>query len=300
LTVLALACTGCAVHSPERAAREFIRQVSTPAPPTGSAAFDRTRQALQLADTPTKREGVPYRSAAWVRKQQRLGLVTSNVLVDDPQRYDLRLSWTPSRLLRSGLMERTLGPPTGISATGDSAWVLPAGGVLEYRHVGIETPYLLYSSPGYIREPLDFVETPNAPKLPALSDAAARLRALAGPDFTERSEVGFRGRRSCFDAGTCVTLYVASMRGQPDYLIGLEVAIKPSPPADAFVRVFQQLGVPDAGKLIAAISGRPFAAESNLALARPEPERIILWRRIESPLDWCKHLRPDLARCQER
>jgi hypothetical protein len=74
--------------------------------------------------------------------------------------------------------------------------VLPGGGVLEYRHVGIGTPFLLYSSSGHIREPLDFVEA-----------------------------VGGRRRRSCFGAATCVTLYASATAQQSDYMIGLDVTV---------------------------------------------------------------------------
>jgi hypothetical protein len=292
-----LFCAGCAAHSPERAARQFLRQIGRPAPASGSTAFDQMSHALQLRETPAK-QGTYRRAAAWVRRQDTIHVVASNVLQDDPLRYDLRLSWTPSRLLRDGLPERLLGPPSGLSATGDSAWVLPGGGVLEYRHVGIDTPYLLYSSAGYIQEPLDFVEILGEPKLPPLAEVTKRLQGLAGPDVIERAEIGFRSRRSCFGPDICVTLYVASPRRQPDYLVGLGVTAGRASGNDVFVRVLRELGVPDAEGLVDAVAARPLAVEANFALAKEGTDKLTVWRRIESPVEWCKVLRPDLERCK--
>ena len=297
LLAVILFCVGCAVHSPERAAREFVRQIRRPSPATGSSTFDQISHGLQLQEEVPKK-GVYRRSAAWVRKQNRIGLVTSNVLQDDPLRYDLRLSWAPSRLLRDGLPERLLGTPTGLSATGDSAWVLPGGGVLEYRHAGIDTPYLLYSSSGYIREPLDFVEAVDGAKLPPLGGATQLLQELAGQAATERTEIGFRSRRSCFGAGTCVTLYVSSTRQQPDYLMGLGVTLGGVSGNDVFVRLLREFNVPDAESLVDAVAVRPLAVKGNFAVARDGPYTLTVWRRIESPVGWCKYLRPDLERCK--
>jgi hypothetical protein len=297
LLAVVLFCVGCAVHSPERAAREFVRQIRRPSPATGSSSFDKLSHGLQLQEEVSKK-GAYRRSAAWVRKKDRIALVTSNVLQDDPLRYDLRLSWAPSRLLGDGLPDRLLGPPSGLSATGDSAWVLPGGGVLEYRHAGIDTPYLLYSSSGYIREPLDFVEAVDGAKLPPLAGATQRLQELAGQDATERTEMGFRSRRSCFSAGTCVTLYVSSIRQQPDYLMGLGVTVGGASGNEVFVRLLREFNVPDAENLVEAVAVRPLAVKGNFAVARDGPYTLTVWRRIESPVGWCKYLRPDLERCK--
>src|SRR5262245_7025079 len=59
-----LFCVGCAVHSPERAAREFVRRIGRPATATGSNDFDQISRVLQLHEEAPKK-GVYRRSAAW-------------------------------------------------------------------------------------------------------------------------------------------------------------------------------------------------------------------------------------------
>lgn|SRR5262245_32736886 len=68
LLAIVLFCVGFAVHSPARAAREFIRQIRRPAPATGSSAFDQVSHALQLQKEVPK-GGVYRRSAVWARKE---------------------------------------------------------------------------------------------------------------------------------------------------------------------------------------------------------------------------------------
>jgi len=193
--------------------------------------------------------------------------------------------------------ERLLGPPAGVSATGDTAWVLPGSGVVEYRHLGIDTPYLLYSSPGFIREPLDFVQTIDGAKLPTLTEATKRLQALGAPEPTERSEIGFRSRRFCIGADACVTLYVTSARQRPDYLIGLGLTLGGTPEKDAFVRILHELGVADAEELVKAGAASQLVVKGNFAI-ETSTDTLTLWSRIEMPVSWCKVLRPDLERCK--
>jgi len=190
--VIAVFITGCALHTPERAAVRFVHDIRNGvAQSEGSAAFERARVDLHLTERPPRqtRDRVYSRSAIWRRRNERIGLFSSNVLKDPPDRFDLRLSWTPTRPLRTGLLEKLLGPPYGRSATGDDGWVIQ-GGILEYRIRESETPYLLFSSPGYVRNPLDFLEAANLPHLPSLASVSHYLERNASEGSPRRVEEG--------------------------------------------------------------------------------------------------------------
>jgi hypothetical protein len=322
---IAVLATGCALHTPERAAVRFVYDLSNGvAQSEGSLAFDRTRIDLHLTERPPKQTGgrVYRRSATWSRRKDRIGLVSSNVLRDPPDRFDLRLSWTPPRPLRTGLLEELLGPPYGRSATRDNGWVMQ-GGILEYRATETETPYLLFSSPGYIRDPLDFLEAASLPHLPSLASVTGYLERN-GSDRSPRrvEEGGLESETFHIANGISITAYSGFGPQRVPYLAGLTISIasRNGTPANAtdFLPILRDLGIPTPEHLVEAVSGaRPplgsgteetrtdsFAVYNNFAVAltrSPEGDtpatNLALWRRIESPRSLCEHLRPDLERC---
>jgi len=118
------------------------------------------------------------------------------VLKDPPDRFDLGLSWAPPRTVANTfLLEKRLGTPYGKSATKDDGWVIQ-GGILEVTEsVRTETPYLLFSSPGYVRDPLDFLEATNLPHLPSLESISSYLERNASESSPPRvEESGFESR----------------------------------------------------------------------------------------------------------
>ena len=309
---LLAACTllagGCAVRTPDRAAQQFVRQLrGGVAREAGPAAFDRMRSGLRLKERQAKPTSRPVynRTAGWSSEQQRIGLASSNVLVDAADRFDLRLSWGPPRTLRAGLLQRLLGPAYGKSATGDDGWLLD-GGVLEYRAAETGTPYLLFSSPGYIRDPLDFLEAAGLPKLPDLATVSLYQESRGAPKSAPRPEAGgVESQAFLMPAGISITRYSAAGPRQVTYLAGLAISIpnrERSPvAASEFVPELRELGVAPAEEIVGAIfpSGS-FAVYGNFALAltrSPAETTLSVWRRIESPQAWCQHLRPDLLRC---
>ena len=320
LISVALLNTGCALRTPERAATRFVHDLSNDiAQSEGSPAFDRARIGLHLKERPSKQTstGIYRRSAGWSRRNERIGLVSSNVLSDPPDRYDLRLSWSPPRPLREGLLGKLLGTPYGRSATWDNGWVIQ-GGLLEYRATEIETPYLLFSSPAYIRDPLDFLEAVNLPRLPSMASVSHYLEqnaSLRSPGRVE--EGGYESRKFSIQHGISIILYSRSGPQKVPYLAGLAVAIpsKDGVPANAtdFLPVLRDLDIPTPDQLIEAVSSArsttaetrtaSFAVYDNVALvlSRPPkgdlPANLTIWRRIEAPSSLCEHLRPDLERC---
>lgn len=295
---------GCAVRTPERAAVRFTHQFDRGAThSTGVAAFDQTRAALRLTENPPKQgtDPVYHKSASWSRGKLQIGLASSDILKDAPARFDLLLSWYPPRTLQPGLLEKLLGRPAGLTATWDSAWIL-GGGVLEYRATATEVPYLLFSSPGYIRDPLDFVESAALPRLPQLSSVTAWLDHNASGQSPKRSEIaGIESQEFQLTAERSITVYTAPAPDRSRYLIGLALTLPGIAPD--FVPLLADLGISSPRQLAAAIldapASSPFAASGNFALAltRATSTRLTIWRRIESPRSWCEHLRPDLERC---
>jgi hypothetical protein len=224
------------------------------------------------------------------------------VLRDEPGRFDLRLAWHPVRPLRAGLLERELGTPYGRTAAGDDGWII-GGGTLEYRVTETETPYLLFSSPAYIRDPLDFIEASELPHLPSLASLRLDLernRSAASPARSE--DAGIESQEFRLANGVAVTLYSGTRPHRSPYLVGLSISIPSNASNTGFHTALQGLGVPIPGQIIASAFGADnghldsFAVLNNFALART-PAALSIWRRIESPPSWCEHLRPDLERC---
>ncbi len=325
---LAVLCTGCALHTPERASLRFVHDIRNGvAKSEGSSAFDRLRMDLHLTEHPPRQVSarVYRKSANWSRGNKIIGLVSSNVLQDPPDRFDLRLVWSPPRPLRTGLLERTLGPPDGKSATGDNGWVIE-GGVLEYRSDQTETPYLLFSSPAYIRDPLDFLEAANLPHLPSLESVSRYLeRNTSEPSLRRTEEGGFESRTFHPANGVSIAVYSGIRPHGAAYLAGLTISIAggQGTPVNAagFLPILRDLEVPTPEQLLAAAIGArvpsastvvdprtdSFAVYQNFALALTQPPKgdapgtsLTLWRRIESPRSLCEHLRPDLERCSSR
>ena len=288
------------MHTPESATRQFVRELGrSAARAQGDRAFEQTRRALHLGQGQRTNH---HMSARWAREKDRIALVSSNVLVDEPGRFDLRVSWYPPRDLRAGLLERLLGAPMGVSATGDQAWLLD-GGVLEYRTTATETPYLLFSSPGYIRDPLDFVEAVGMPRLPEPAAVDARLKSSATAESPERSEeAGIRSQRFCRANGVCVTRYAGAGPQSTAYLAGLSIVLPSEAAAPDFLPILRELSVPDADEAVGAVAGDGdrFGVYRNFALALRHSNTettLAIWRRIETPREWCGRLRPDLERC---
>jgi hypothetical protein len=312
----ALLNIGCALHTPERAAVRFVHDISNGvAQSEGSPAFDRVRIDLHLTERPSRQtsDRVYRRSATWSRRNNWIGLVSSNVLRDPSDRFDLRLSWNPPRPLRTSLLEKVLGPPYGRSATGDNGWVI-LGGILEYRATETETPYLLFSSPAYIRDPLDFLEAASLPHLPSLASVSRYLERNAIELLPRRvEEGGFESRIFHIADGISITVYSGFGPQRVAYLAGLKISIArgygaPASAAD-FLPIVRDLRIPTPKQLVAAISSaKPLGSEAiavynnfAVALSRPNGDapatNLMLWRRIESPRSLCEHLRPDLERC---
>jgi hypothetical protein len=324
LVSIALLSAGCALHTPERAATRFLHDLSDGiAQSEGSAAFDKARVDLHLEERQPGRTGdlIYRRSASWIKRNERIGLVSSNVLRDPPDRFDLRLSWSPPRPLRKGLLEKLLGSPYGRSATWDSGWLIQ-GGILEYRATQTETPYLLFSSPGYVRDPLDFLEAVDLPHFPSLASVSRYLEQSASQRSPERlEEGGFESQAFNFPSGSSIILYSGMGPQKVPYLAGVTISLpsRHGAPANAldFIPVLRDLGIPTPDQLIAAVSGTKLFAESAgddigtdsfavynnfaLALSHSPPggsaTNLTVWRRIESPRSLCEHLRPDLDRC---
>lgn len=279
-----LAC-GCAARTPERAASRLIRDLrSGAAAASGPDAFERVRAGLRLQEQPAKRAtaAIYTRSANWNRGGERIGIVSSEVLRDAPGRFDLRLAWTPARPLRPRFLEGLLGKPWGKSGTWDDGWIV-AGGMLEYRVAAGGTPYLLFSSPGYVGDPLDLMESAALPGMPDLA-TVNRYPAHNGITVTPHAAVG---------------------PGKVPYLAGLTISISNRDGVEAkapeFVPVLRDLRIASPDEVAAAIFRTgTFAVYRNFALALehgPADTTVGIWRRIESPRAWCEHLRPDLERC---
>jgi len=79
--------------------------------------------------------------------------------------------------------------------------------------------------------------------------------------------------------------------------MGLGVTVGGVSANDVFVRLLREFNVPDAANLVEAVAVRPLAVKGNFAIARDGPYTLTVWRRIESPVGWCRYLRPDLAGC---
>jgi hypothetical protein len=311
LVFIALLSAGCALHTPERAATRFLHDLNGGiAQLEGPAAFDKARVGLRLQERPSGRTGdaIYRKSASWVRRKERIGLVSSNVLRDPPDRFDLLLSWSPPRPLRKELLEKLLGSPYGRSATWDSGWLIQSG-ILEYRATETETPYLLFSSPAYVRDPLDFLEAANLPGFPSLASVSRYLERNASERSPERvEEGGLQSKTFNFPGGSSIVLYSGLGPQKVPYLAGVTISIPsthgaPASAAD-FIPVLRDLGVPTPGEFVAAVSGaKAFAVYNNFALAlNYSPQggsatNLTVWRRIESPRSLCEHLRPDLERC---
>ncbi|SRR5579883_415141 len=308
--VLIALTTGCAMHTPERSAARFLHELRNGAAQSeGRAAFQQVRARLHLKErTPASTSQVYRKSAIWSRRREEVGLESSNVLQDPPDRFDLTLSWFPPRPLEAGLLEKLLGAPYGTSATGDNGWLI-AGGIVEYRAAQTEVPYLLFSSAGYIRDPLDFLEAADLPHFPSLASVTQYLDRNA----RERSP---ESRAYQLPGGASVAVYYGIGPRKAPYLAGVMISLPgrqgiPVNPAE-FISVLLDLGIPTPDRLIDAVSGanQPgtdvFAVYCNfaLALSRPRPgdpsSSLTVWRRIESPRALCEHLRPDLARCSTR
>jgi hypothetical protein len=213
-----------------------------------------------------------------------------------PNRFDLRLAWYPVRPLRAGLLERELGTPYGTTATGDNGWII-GGGLLEYRVTETETPYLLFSSPAYIHEPLDFIEASELPHLPSLASVRLRLeRNGSAPSPGRFEDAGIESQEFHLASGVAVTLYSEMRPPHSPYLVGLAISL-PKNAAD-FLAALKGLGIPVPDQIIAAAFGArdSYAVLNNFALSL-KPATLTIWRRIESPRSWCEHLRPDLERC---
>src|SRR6185437_10800876 len=246
---LASACltAGCALHTPERATTKFVHQLrSGLALYDGSAAFERARAGLHLPEVQSRKTAsqVVRRSAMWTHDRQQLAIVSSNVLRDPPDRYDLRLSWRPSRKLRAGLLERLLGKPFGTSATSDAGWVID-GGILEYRAAETETPYLVFSSPRYVRDPLDLLESAALPHLPELSSVRSALirdGAVASP---ARAEEAYLDSQQFTLAAHAASVIVYSSTGprQTAHLTGVAVRLTGTKSTPDFGPILRNLNI---------------------------------------------------------
>lgn len=324
---------GCVFHTPERAARQLVRELNGGIGREGPAAFEQTRLALHLKELhPTTPPSKPIyrRPAAWKHRKERIGLVSSNILVDPPDRFDLRVTWYPPRELQSELMERLLGSAYGKNITWDDCWAI-GGGVLEYRRAATETPYLVYSSPGYTRDPLDLVEAAELPHLPSLDALNGYLEQSATSRSLERLEdAGLKSQDFCLVSpdrpsqprGVCITRYTRVTPQQLPYLTGVAISLTSNVAEEAkqaeFASILRTLGVPTVERVLTAINAaapiaasnsdatsiESFAVYNNFALARwraigggVRTDTVSIWRRIESPRAWCEHLRPDLERC---
>ncbi len=313
---IALGCTlltsGCAVHTPEGASTQFVRQLRCGAGQLeGPAAFESFRQGLRLKErTARKQTGsrVLRRSAGWNHEKERIGLVSSNLVLDPPDRFDLNLSWNPPRGLNAGLLQKLLGTPFGKSATSDDGWIV-GGGILEYRAAETEVPYLLFSSRGYVRDPLDLLEAADLPHLPSLASVNQYLERNSTLGSHERAEEdGVRSKVFGMAAGISIICYSAESVRHAPHLAGLTVAIasKDAVKASDFVPWLVALGVPESEEIVSLLFGADsptthFAVHDNFALALGHSDgvtTVAIWRRIESPRSWCQHLRPDLERCR--
>jgi len=79
LVFIALLSAGCALHTPERAATRFVHDLNGGvAQLDGPEAFDKARVGLHLKERPSKRTGgaIYRKSASWVRRNERIGLVS--------------------------------------------------------------------------------------------------------------------------------------------------------------------------------------------------------------------------------
>jgi hypothetical protein len=300
--------SGCAIHTPEGATRRLVHDLHHGIPQSGLSAFTIVQSDLHLSERPAKSTDVYNKTAGWVNAGRSIGLVSSEVLRDPPGRFDLMLTWAPRRPLQAGLLTSLLGPPSGISYSGDRAWVI-GGGVLEDR-----VAYLLYSSPGYVGDPLDLVEAGDLPRMPDPEPVDQYLQQLEKSGTAERSEIGgMKSQEFCLEVelNPCVTRYRFTAEGKPR-LLGLEIKID-NPPSDAasvFMRLFEAMGIPLPEHGLQAIFSSPsavpdgsasFAVDGNFAFARfhsGPKESVFIWRRVESPQSWCKHFRPDLTRCK--
>src|ERR1039457_919161 len=265
---------GCVFHTPERTARQLVRELNGGIGREGPTAFEQTRLALHLKELhPTTPPSKPIyrRAAAWKHKKERIGLVSSNILVDPPDRFDLRVTWYPPRELQSELMERLLGSAYGKNITWDDCWAI-GGGVLEYRRAATETPYLVYSSPGYTRDPLDLIEAAELPHLPSLDALYGYLEQSATSRSLERLEdAGLKSQDFCLVSpdrpsqprGVCITRYFASI---------LRTLGVPTVPTVEPVLTAINATAPIAASNSDATSIESFAVYNNFALAR--------WRAI--------------------
>jgi hypothetical protein len=320
---------GCAIHTPEHATTLFIHALNAGlATSDGTPAFEKARMDLRLKKLPAKNAGkvALRKSASWSHGKQHLELVSSNILQDPPDRFDLRLSWYPPRRLRTGLLEELLGAPYGTSATWDNGWVIH-GGMLEYRAVETETPYLVFSSPGYTRDPLDFLEAADLPHLPSLASVRSNLERNGAMPNPLRAEEGYL-QAQAFDLqarNLSVVLYSSADPRHPEYLVGIEIRLPgrgglPPEPAD-FLPILTTLDIPAPDQLTAAVfrgvsqhsepipggDTEHYQVYNNFALDLAYPKTgeapgdttLSVWRRIESPRSWCRHLRPDLERCSD-
>jgi hypothetical protein len=185
---------------------------------------------------------------------------------------------------------------------------------------------LLFSSPAYIRDPLDFLEAANLPHLPSLEFVSRYLeRNTSEPSPRRIEEGGFDSRTFHIANGISITVYSGMGHQRAAYLAGLTISIAsrhntPVNGAD-FVAILRDLEVATPEHLVAAAIGArvppgataddgrrdSFAVYNNFAMALTEPPKgeaaatsLTLWRRIESPHLLCEHLRPDLERCSSR
>lgn len=316
LLICALVMTGCALHTPEGAAKRFVRALDNRiAPSPGPLAFERARVSLRLTERQPKQQagGIFRKSAVWAGGKHGIALGSSEVLRDAPGRFDLRLSWSPPRPLHPGLVERLLGQPYGRSGTWDNGWIV-GGGILEYRVTQTETPYLLFSSPAYVGDPLDLLEAVDLPRLPSLRAVRLYLQQHGVGNATQRDEgAGIRSETVHTTEGVSLSAYSEPGPGGDPYLVGLAVSIprkgslRPSP--ESFVSILRHLGFPEPDRVVPPIfaAGPPaaepkesFAVSGNFALALDPSGNVLtltVWRRIESPREWCRHFRPDLERC---
>lgn len=303
---LAMACltSGCALHTPERATTRFIHELrGGVALADGSPAFERVRARLHLKEIESKKTAsqVVRRSATWKHQKQQIAIVSSNVLQDPPDRYDIRLSWYPPRKLQSGLLEQLVGPPFGTSASSDSGWAID-GGILEYRAAETETPYLVFSSPRYVRDPLDFLESAELPRLPELSSvkvALSRNGAVVAPAraeeaYLESQQFAFPPREMS------VIVYSSAGPRQTSHLTGVAVRLAGTKSLADFSPILTDLGISPSQTVPENPPAPTYAAEKNFVFVftrSPKDTTLSVWRRIESPRFVCGHLRPDLERC---
>jgi hypothetical protein len=173
---------------------------------------------------------------------------------------------------------------------------------LEYRVTETETPYLLFSSPAYIRDPLDFIEASELPHLPSLASLRLYLeRNESAPSPRRLEDAGIESQEFRLASGVAVTLYSEMRPQHSPYLVGLAISLPTNVGATAnktnFLTALQELGIPIPDQIIAAaLDSNSFTVLNNFALAL-KPATLTIWRRIESPRSWCEHLRPDLERC---